>query len=563
VFLFGRFLKVTALNPSGRCCKLNSSVLPGCENLLFLIPEEKQKNRWGQLAADGRVTKEFMSQDLAVENKKWAELPLRRARFRSLFASIQKAVVGRSTSGALRAHRRKWWLNRWRGVDRALPVFLGVLIFATAVSGQQSSHTTVVDTQTLETLLQRIDQLETRVKQLEADKQTETLAGTSTAPPTHAAPTIPAEGGHEQIAPTSSTAAPAPTSVPAKEGELPQLEIPFEDRMDLNRTLLRIRGFGDMSLNGSTEKGDTTSFSLGQLNLFVTSDISEKFKFLTELVFEAGPITNGQLPNTYAVDVERMLLRYSYNNYFNLMMGRNHTSIGYYNTAYHDSAWFQTAIAPPYLYTYEDRGGILPIHIVGVSASGMIPSGSLGLHYVAEVGNGRASLTPDDEPVQKIYDENNHKAVNVALFSRPRKVPGLQVGFSWYNDLLTPAEQPKITENIFAGYAVIERHRFEWLTEGLLIRHAPAGANHVFYTPGFYTLVSEKFGHYQPYFGFQYINASDQEPVFPFVGWQQGPYMGLRYNANESVAVKFQYGYTAYSHAVSVNSLALQVAFTF
>jgi len=59
--------------------------------------------------------------------------------------------------------------------------------------------------------------------------------------------------------------------------------------MDLSKTLLRIRGFGDVSLSGDTKKGDTTSFSLGQLDLFVTSDISEKFKFLSEIVFEGGP----------------------------------------------------------------------------------------------------------------------------------------------------------------------------------------------------------------------------------------------------------------------------------
>jgi len=45
----------------------------------------------------------------------------------------------------------------------------------------------------------------------------------------------------------------------------------------------------------------------------------------------------------------------------------------------------------PLSLSIEDRGGILPVHTVGASASGLIPSGHLGLHYVAEVGNGRAS----------------------------------------------------------------------------------------------------------------------------------------------------------------------------
>src|SRR5207245_1166002 len=179
------------------------------------------------------------------------------------------------------------------------------------------------------------------------------------------------------------------SAAPEKESEL-QEEPPVPERMDVSKTLLRIRGFGDINLHGDNQKGDTTSFTLGQLNLFVTSDISERFKVLSEIIFEGGPdniygVTTGQR-NTFGVDVERFLVEYSHNDYFKLAAGRWHTAIGYYNTAYHHSTWFQTAADRPFLFAFEDRGGILPIHSVGASASGLIPSGRLGLHYVAEVG---------------------------------------------------------------------------------------------------------------------------------------------------------------------------------
>src|SRR6267142_555838 len=72
---------------------------------------------------------------------------------------------------------------------------------------------------------------------------------------------------------------------------------------------------------------------------------SEKFKFLSEIVFEGGPdniygVTRGEI-NTFSVDVERYLIQYSYNDYLNVAAGRFHTAIGYYNTAYHHSTWFQ------------------------------------------------------------------------------------------------------------------------------------------------------------------------------------------------------------------------------
>jgi hypothetical protein len=478
--------------------------------------------------------------------------------------SLRRAARSENSSWSRVADPRRWLRNRRTRVQRRLPVLLLLLMFAPGLSAQQAAEVTTVDKQTLENLLQRIGQLEARVKQLENEKPATLIAGPASLSPEAS----PASGidKAQQDAPSeiANNTVPQANPSPAVETEAQQDEVSMGERVDLNKTLLRIRGFGDMSVEGGWEKGQTTSFSLGKLNLFVTSDISERFRFLTEIVFEAGPsISEDVRSNVYGVDVERMLLQYTYNDHFHLLMGRNHTSIGYYNTAYHDSAWFETAIAPPFLYTYEDRGGILPIHIVGVSATGLIPSGSWGLHYIAEVGNGRASLLPTSEPVQNVVDENNHKAFNLALFTRPRAVPGMQLGFSWYNDLLTPFEKPKVSENIFAAYAVIEQPKFEWLNEGLLIRHAPAGSSRVFYTPGFYSTISRKFGRYQPYFGFQYVNASDQEPVFPTVGWQDGPYAGLRYNANESVAFKLQYGRTYYRQEASDNSLALQVAFTF
>src|SRR5437016_5876969 len=269
-------------------------------------------------------------------------------------------------------------------VWRIFPLLLGILINTTILRAQQLIDATAADKQTLQLLLQRIDQLEARVKQLEAAKQ--------------------------QAAPVSLPPAPAQTNAPPVSDAEQQADNAVPERMDASKTLLRMRGFGDITLHGDSQRHDTTAFSLGQLNLFVTSDISEKFKFLSEIVFEGGPDnifgeTRGE-NNAFGVDVERMVLQYSHSDYFKLAVGRYHTAIGYYNTAYHHSTWFQTTTGRPFLFQFEDRGGILPVHNFGASASGLIPSGHLGLHYVAEVGNGRASRSPiTEEPVQNVVDE--------------------------------------------------------------------------------------------------------------------------------------------------------------
>jgi hypothetical protein len=421
----------------------------------------------------------------------------------------------------------RWKQNKIR---RSVAWLLTGLVVCSSLWAQNSNEKDS-DRQTIQMLLQRVEQLEARVAQLEGVNRP-TQRPAELPKPSATAP--------EQTEPEQTSA------------------ISDAERMDTSNTLMRIRGFGDVTFRGSDQRGSTTSFTLGELDLFVTSDISEKFNFLSEIVFE-GNVRR----NNFGVDVERLLLQYSPNDYLKLSAGRYHTAIGYYNTAYHHSTWLQTATGRPFLFEFEDDEGILPIHNVGLSATGLIPSGSLQLHYIAEIGNGRASRLPGDEPVQNVVDENNRKAVNLGAFVTPEWGHGLQAGFSVYHDRLTPAGQPSIGETILAAHGVIERPNFEWLNEALLIRHAPEGSGRVFNTPGFYTQISKRFGSYRPYFRYQYVNGSDSEPVFPWVGLRQGPSVGLRFDASESVALKLQYDRTLLRHDPSVNSLALQVGFTF
>jgi hypothetical protein len=465
-------------------------------------------------------------------------------------------------------------MNRTRpflvGWTAKLSILGFLAILSCPASWTQAATQAPVSQETVQMLLQRIDQLEARVSQLEAKEgKAETGNVSSKDDPVISPKKTVADPAPERQESSSSALVSTQTkpSVPAP-SEQAQPESVMNDRMDISKTLLRIHGFGDVELHGDTQQGDTTSFSLGQLDLFITSDISDQFKFLSEVVFEGGPdhIYGTQVgsENSFSVDIERYLLQYSLNDYFNLSIGRGHTAIGYYNTAYHHSSWLQTTTDRPFLFEFEDRGGILPIHTVGASASGMIPSGRLGLHYVAEIGNGRESRNPMvNEPVQNELDDQNHKAFNLALFSRPEKIHGFQTGFSVYRDLLAPANAPRIGETILAAHAILIRPKYEWLSEALLDRHAPLGTTNVFHTPGFYTQVSRQFGQYRPYFRYEYVNVPNREPVFPDVALRHGPIAGLRFDPNEAVALKFEYQYTFLRNQPGVNGLTAQVGFTF
>jgi hypothetical protein len=97
----------------------------------------------------------------------------------------------------------------------------------------------------------------------------------------------------------------------------------------------------------------------------------------------------------------------------------------------------------------------------------------------------------------------------------------------------------------------------------VLDRHSPKGSNTSFNTPAFYTQVSRQFGLFRPYFRYEYMNVARNEPVFPDVALRHGPLVGLRFDASESVALKFQYNYTFLRNQTGISDLTLQLGFTF
>ena len=178
--------------------------------------------------------------------------------------------------------------------------------------------------------------------------------------------------------------------------------------------------------------GNTKKFELGEVDLFATERLSTHWKALMELVFETD---DQQLVASVPVNVERLLLQYRGNDFFNVDIGSFRTAIGYYSTAYLRGAWLQTAISRPKMFTFEDQGGFLPLHAVGVSVNGRVPSGSLNLHYVLEAGSSRNYGNTAGLGLESSFN----RATNLAMYSQPSGVPGLEVGFSAYHDLFSPA----------------------------------------------------------------------------------------------------------------------------
>ena len=390
---------------------------------------------------------------------------------------------------------------------------------------------------------EQIQELQAKVSELEARLNEVTGAG----------PHGLREGGAAASA-SSHTALPLPAPPPAGQ----------ETQEDNSPPGVKLRMFGDVGYEATNQKGVTNSFSVGTLDLFMTGTLTDRVSVLGEVLFT--PLRD----NSFGVDVERLLLQYKHNDYFNFAIGRYHTSIGYYNTAFHQGAWFQTAIDRPFMYAFDDRGGYLPLQEVGVTINGQIPSGSLGLNYVAEMGNGRAHLLGSD-PAQNFRDTNNGKSLNFALYSRPSWLPGLQTGFSIYHDHLTFSDNLNHDKLISTAYVVFTNSNYEFLNEVMLVRHTNTqlGAPGVFHTPGFYTQFSRQFGKYRPYFRYSYVNAGVAEPIYgdpadgPIVGRRNGLTFGLRYDLNDHAAFKLQYHRLSERGQESFNLLETQFSFAF
>ena len=316
-----------------------------------------------------------------------------------------------------------------------------------------------------------------------------------------------------------------------------------------------IHWFGDVGFRASDLQSDTSSFTVGQLDLFLTSSLTDHLNVLSEIVFRAGA------DNRYVVNAERLLLQYAPSPYLRVGVGRYHTAIGFYNTAYHHGSWFETAITRPTMFAY--RGGLIPIHDIGVFASGRVPSGTLGLKYVFEIGNGQSSQNPANEATQNSADENNGKAFNVGLSANPERFPGLQVGFSTHRDRLKPANAAVADQTTIAAHAVYQGTAFEWLNEMVTVRSARSAPAPDSVTTGSYSQVSRQFGQLRPYFRYQYINASAADAAFRTLGRRHGPTLGLRRDMGKFAAVKAQYERLTRRALPTVNSLTGQLAFTF
>lgn len=420
---------------------------------------------------------------------------------------------------------------------------------------------------TIKQLLDRLSAAEAKIAQLQA----QSASANSSAPASAPTPAITPQSATPQPAQVVEPAAAAPVAAPAPDAApaADSASAGMDHMMEIpGGPVLHIRGFFDFDFDkgmaaenlqyplGATSN---STFRAGELDLFMTSQLSDNLSFLTEFV------ASSDQSNAFGIDMERFQLTYRPSKYFEISGGRFHTDIGYYNTAFHHGTWFSTATGRPFMYYFEDSGGPLPVHELGITTTGYIPSGKMDLHWTAEIGNGSAEFGSPlyGDGVENFATDRNRKDVNFAIYSKPEFLPGLQIGGSFLNGELLPyGTTLKVNQNVSSAYAVFINPKWEFLNEAILMDHHVDGGRS-YMSPMGYTQLAYHIGKYRPYFRFQETNIPNNDPTSGFKGRYEGPSAGVRIDFFDYAALKLQYNRIFLRDAAAQNGLEAQIAFTF
>jgi len=272
-------------------------------------------------------------------------------------------------------------------------------------------------------------------------------------------------------------------------------------------------------------------FQLGQIVGHANATLAERVLFFGEvsLTYRSG---------SYAVNMERAILRYDFSDALKVSVGRFHTPISFWNTAYHHGLWLQGSVARPEAVKFGTS--FIPVHFVGAMVEGRL--GNTPVHYMGGVGNGRSA---NGVGAQDGGDANRHRAVIVSASVQPASLLGFQVGGGLYLDRVPDSGTGATDERIWSGHAVWDRGPLDLVAEYIDVMHDPDdGASlgsSAYYLhggvrlPGAWSAVT-------PYVRWEEIDVELADPVFGgAVPDYQAVVAGVRYDLDAPAALKAEY----------------------
>ena len=173
----------------------------------------------------------------------------------------------------------------------------------------------------------------------------------------------------------------------------------------------QFNGFGHLEYSLVHKDSTDSYFSLGEHDFFITSNLSNRISFLGEYVIRFNQATSYFRPS-----IERSFMRFNYTNNHNIIAGKIHTPVNYWNDVYHHGRVFFPVIDRPFSFSY-----MVPLHTLGIQMQGQ-NLGKWGFGYDVVLGNGIAS------------SDNFQGGINPALTTafHIKPLPGMRIGASYY-----------------------------------------------------------------------------------------------------------------------------------
>lgn len=305
-----------------------------------------------------------------------------------------------------------------------------------------------------------------------------------------------------------------------------------------------LNGFTDVSFNKSTKdrvgEARNGNFAFGTLDLYLAQTMDD-IDILVELVVEEGDI----------LDLERVSLGYTFSDALKVRVGRFHTPLGFWNTAYHHGVQLQPTIERPEFLKFEDEGGILPVHVVGAYASGRTDTPVGVLEYGAMLGNGPKITNEGAGNVlnpNNISDNNSGKAISFNAALSPAVVGGLKVGVSGHiaeirsdSTVVTPVEIDQTILGAAVTYAIAN---VDIAGEYFSIKNKDAGTDKEYTNSAYYGLITYTYKEkWIPYLMYENKAIKEADPYFISLGSldTEETTVGLRYNINYRSSLKGEY----------------------
>jgi len=402
--------------------------------------------------------------------------------------------------------------------------------------------------QRLESSAQLIEKLAARVAELERTAR----------PPTTAA--------------SQALASPAPLPLPAQQAQdlsalqdsVNQISEGLSKRM--SDTGLPVHGFADVGAARSSgaDPQQLRGFNIGTFELYLTPQFGGRVKSLFELAFEFDQDGHAEL------ELERLQLGYALNDALTVWAGRFHTPFGLWNTSFHHGANLQTSIYRPRFIDFEDKGGIIPAHSVGLWLTGKTALGPGKVTYDLYLTNGPRvrSRTLD---FNAFTDDNHGKMLGANLGYQPTgALNGLTLGLHGFGSTVdayssSASVLSRTRLRAAGGYLGYDASDWEVIAEYYRFANVDDATGARRHSSAWFAQVGKTYGAWTPFVRYERTAIEPNDNYF--LSQRAGrsyrrAVLGARYAIDARSSFKFELINTSEAAVVQIDEFGLPVPFT-